>query len=112
MVVGAEVRDEGTLFAELLRRHRLSAELTQETLAERAGLSVNAIQKLESGGTRPQRETLRRLASALQLTPDDQVAFQTAGQPHPRRPAETDDRQGQAELPTPLTSFIGRAREK
>src|SRR5690348_8818505 len=34
---------EGLLFGDLLRRHRLAAGLTQEELAERAGLSARAI---------------------------------------------------------------------
>lgn len=34
-------------FGDLQRRHRLAAGLTHESLAERAGLSVHGIQKLE-----------------------------------------------------------------
>jgi transcriptional regulator with XRE-family HTH domain len=74
-VVGAEK----TTFAELLRCHRLTEELTQEALAERAGLSVNAIQKLETGGAHPQRETLRRLVLALHLASDELAVFESAG---------------------------------
>jgi len=40
-------------FGDLLRQHRLEAGLTQEALAERAGLSVHGIQKLERDVTRP-----------------------------------------------------------
>src|ERR1700738_5092244 len=76
-----------TSFAELLRQHRLAARLTQEALAERAGLSVNGIQKLESGSTRPYRETVRRLVEALRVTPEELVAFQAAAQPQPRQRA-------------------------
>ena len=36
-----------TPFANLLRQHRLAAGLTQEALADQAGLSVHGIQKLE-----------------------------------------------------------------
>jgi transcriptional regulator with XRE-family HTH domain len=42
-------------FGELLRRHRQAAGLTQQELAERAGLSVHGIQKLERGATHPYR---------------------------------------------------------
>jgi WD40 repeat protein/class 3 adenylate cyclase len=58
-------------FAESLRRHRLAAGLTQEGLAERAGLSARGVQDLERGLRRsPHPDTARRLASALgiQLT--------------------------------------------
>jgi transcriptional regulator with XRE-family HTH domain len=55
-------------FSDLLRHHRLSAGLTQEALAERAGLSVHGVQKLERGVTRPYRDTLDRLLAALLAT--------------------------------------------
>ena len=56
------------LFGELLRRHRLEAGLTQEALAERAGLSLRAISDLERGLRRaPYRETVRMLSEALGL---------------------------------------------
>jgi transcriptional regulator with XRE-family HTH domain len=63
--------DELSTFGELLRRHRLSAGLTQEALAEQAGLSARGIADLERGVRRsPYPETVHRLAGALQL--DDQ----------------------------------------
>jgi non-specific serine/threonine protein kinase len=103
-------------FAELLRRHRLSAELTQEALAERAGLSVNGIQKLESGGTRPQRETVRRLIDALQLRDGDLATFQNSAQPPPRQRANSTAQRAagslDAPLPAPLTSFVGRDHDR
>jgi transcriptional regulator with XRE-family HTH domain len=37
-------------FGELLRDHRRAAGLTQEELAERAGLSARSISELERGG--------------------------------------------------------------
>jgi predicted ATPase len=67
---------------------------------------------LESGGTRPYRETVRRLVEALQITPDELVAFQGAAQPQPRARARA-AHSGEAnhELPAALTSFIGREAE-
>ena len=56
-----------TLFGDLLRQYRVAAGLTQAALAERAGLSVHGIQKLERGVTRPYRHTAQRLESALAL---------------------------------------------
>ncbi|HEV8278838.1 MAG TPA: helix-turn-helix transcriptional regulator, partial [Streptosporangiaceae bacterium] len=47
----AKAEGRGT-FAELLRRHRLAAGLTQEALADRAGLSVRGIADLERGARR------------------------------------------------------------
>ena len=53
---------ETLAFGELLRRHRLAAGLTQEALAERAGISVRAITDLERGVRRapPHRGARRR----------------------------------------------------
>jgi predicted ATPase/DNA-binding XRE family transcriptional regulator len=101
------------LFADLLRQHRLAAGLTQEALAERAGLSVNGIQRLERAPGNPYRDTVQRLVTALSLSFDDQVAFRAAALPVPPRRREDGSRQlpGPADLPSSLTSFIGRERE-
>jgi class 3 adenylate cyclase/transcriptional regulator with XRE-family HTH domain/tetratricopeptide (TPR) repeat protein len=71
-------------FGERLRRYRISAGLTQEALADRAGLSVRGIADLERGARRfPHFHTMRRLAEALELAPDDRVALMAAGQRRP-----------------------------
>jgi len=99
-------------FGDLLRQHRLAAGLTQEALAERAGLSAHGIQKLERGVTRPYRDTVQRLLAALQLAVDEQAELRTAAGAAPRRPrvvagADT----ASHNLPMPVTSFIGRDQE-
>ena len=65
-------------FGELLARHREAARLTQDELAERAELSVRGLRYLEQDLRRPYRETVRRLAEALALTPQDREVFQEA----------------------------------
>jgi tetratricopeptide (TPR) repeat protein/transcriptional regulator with XRE-family HTH domain len=66
-------------FGLLLRRHRRAAGLTQEELAEQAGLSVRAIGDLERGVRfSPRRDTLELLIDALRLSPDEQSALRTA----------------------------------
>ncbi|HEV8613363.1 MAG TPA: helix-turn-helix domain-containing protein, partial [Gemmatimonadales bacterium] len=68
-------------FGALLRRHRIAAGLTQQALADRAGLSVRGIADLERGARRyPHFHTLRCLATALELSPADRVALVAAGQ--------------------------------
>jgi len=53
-------------FGEQLRRYCEAAGLAQEQLAERAGLTVNAISLLERGRRRlPYPQTIRKLAEAL-----------------------------------------------
>ncbi len=54
-------------FARLLRALREKAGLTQAALAEKAGLSVQAISALENETRAPTWETVRRLAIALQV---------------------------------------------
>src|SRR5690348_10035255 len=55
-----------------LKRTRQAAGLTQETLAERAGLSVSSISKLERAGRhRPRAETLQLLLHALPLSQEE-----------------------------------------
>ena len=71
-------------FGDLLRTHRLKLGLTQEGVAERAGLSVHAIQKLERGTTHPYRDTTNRLVGALGLSTEDEAEFHGAHVSLPR----------------------------
>src|SRR5437764_12390029 len=72
-------------FGGLLRHYRLTRGLTQEALAEHAGLGVRSIQHLERGETHPQRATAHRLAAALGLSADQRAAFAALAHPIPRR---------------------------
>ena len=66
-------------FALLLRRHRQAAELTQEALAERAGISWRAISDLERGIRQsPRKDTVALLTDALGLTGAERGAFALA----------------------------------
>src|SRR5919204_2840562 len=63
-------------FADLLRRHRLGAGLSQQVLAERAGLSPRGLSDLERGVRRaPYRDTVLRLADALGLGEAERAAL-------------------------------------
>ncbi|PPK65273.1 helix-turn-helix domain-containing protein [Actinokineospora auranticolor] len=64
------------VFSTLLRTHRERARLTQEELAERAGVSVRAISDIERGVARsPQRRTVTALAGHLSLSEVEVVEF-------------------------------------
>jgi predicted ATPase/DNA-binding XRE family transcriptional regulator len=96
-------------FGRLLRRHRLAAALTQQALAERSGLSTQAIGALERGDRqRPYRATVDLLAGALRLSAAHREAFAAAARelsrPRPGREPATP-------LPLPLTPLIGREAE-
>src|SRR6185295_11621293 len=71
-------------FGRLLRELRQEAGLTQAALAERAGLSVRAVQHLERSLGQPQRETARRLVAALKLAGERRAEFEAAAAPSPR----------------------------
>ncbi len=72
-------------FAELLKERRIRAGLSQEALAELAAMSVQAISALERGArSRPYKDTVLRLASALGLSDDERAEFEIAAQGKPR----------------------------
>lgn len=101
----------GLAFGDLLWRHRDSAGLTQEDLAERTGLTPQAISLLERGERRrPHRYTVRKLAEALDLGGQDLAKFEAAARhPSARRAAAESPRR--RTLPAPLTPLVGRERE-
>jgi predicted ATPase/class 3 adenylate cyclase/Tfp pilus assembly protein PilF len=78
-------------FGNMLRAARLATGLTQEALAERAGVSSRSIQALERGENRPQQETARRLADALALDEPDRARLLRAVSPVPRRRVVAED---------------------
>src|SRR5690348_9273120 len=79
----ADAREPAS-FGELVRRYRHAAGLTQAALAERAGISLRAVQDLERSVGKPQRETTRRLAEALAVTAERRAEFDLAAAPAPR----------------------------
>jgi predicted ATPase/transcriptional regulator with XRE-family HTH domain len=95
-------------FGGVLKRYRVAAGLTQEGLAERAGLSARGISDLERGRrSHPYFETVRLLADALELEDEDRATLIAAA-----RGCEVDSSPAfdpPTNLPNPLTSLIGRA---
>jgi predicted ATPase/transcriptional regulator with XRE-family HTH domain len=105
----------------LLRHHRVEQGLSQEELAARAGMSVQAISALERGVNQwPYRSTVARLGEALGLAPAERRSLETAARRPPRR-AEESDAEPEAALPSlvpeplspsiALTSLVGRERD-
>ena len=47
--------------------------MSQEFLAEESGLSLRTIQRIEKGDSNPTGESLKRLANALDVSPDDLI---------------------------------------
>ena len=97
----------------LLKRHRAASGLTQEALAERAGVSVRTIKGMEQGAARlPRADTLTRVITALRLPPQEEAALrETACKRDPARLAnEGSSREVRSEQlgAEPLTPLIGR----
>ncbi len=110
-------------FGELLRRLRVAAGLTQEALAERAGLSARGLSDLERGvhGV-PRRDTLDLLITALALGSADKAQLVVAATRRKTASARVrasshtagsvkDLSLAAAMLPIPTDRLIGRERE-
>jgi transcriptional regulator with XRE-family HTH domain len=63
------------LFGALLRAYRTERGLSQNQLAQKAGLTYSAISRLESGNRLPKRKTVENLAKALELGPEEAEEF-------------------------------------
>jgi non-specific serine/threonine protein kinase len=106
--------EQAVAFGAVLHRYRVAAQLTQEQLAARAGLSPDAIAALEHGRRHhPRTATLQRLEGALALGGAERQALLAAA----GVPASASDADSQANLPTRSlavaqpTPLIGRAAE-
>nr|MBA2470447.1 XRE family transcriptional regulator [Chloroflexia bacterium] len=99
-------------FGTLLRSHRQAAGLSQEDLAERAGLSLRGISDLERGArTVPRLETVRLLADSLALEEGDRAALLAARNVVPADSGEQPPPDPWPKLPVPATPLIGRVCE-
>ncbi|WP_370422221.1 tetratricopeptide repeat protein [Streptomyces sp. QH1-20] len=94
-----------------LRALRLGAGLSQEQLAEAAGISVRALADLERGRTRgPQRHTVQALSRALGLDPDGARSLEAAAAPgrNRARPATGPAAPNVLSLPRNVGDFTAR----
>src|SRR2546429_7771295 len=99
-------------FSAVLRHYRRAAGLTQEELAERAGISERSINGMERGLQHvPRRDTVRLLAEALHLPPADRAAFEAAARGPDQPVLDTSTSRVAPSLPLPPTPLIGRARD-
>ena len=97
-----------TTFGTRLKDHRKAAGLSQEELAQRAGLSANAVGQLERGVRKhPYPHTVRSLTDGLGLSEQERSAL-LASVPGRDSPAPTPTA---LTVPVPLIPLIGRERE-
>jgi len=111
-----EVSEHEGSFGARLRGLRKDAGLTQQELAQRAGLSLNAVNALERGVRKhPYPHTVRSLADALGLSEEGRLSLlasvpgreKTAAATAVPTPASV----FKATLPSPPTPLVGRERE-
>ncbi len=109
---------ESSELADLVRRLRFAAGLTQEALAERSGLSVRQIGDLERGLRKlPRLESIRMLGTGLGLSGAQQRDLFEAARPELREPtprisdADHSVHRPLASLPIPSSPLFGRDRE-
>jgi tetratricopeptide (TPR) repeat protein/DNA-binding XRE family transcriptional regulator len=102
-------------FGTALRRLRELSGLTQEQLAERAGLSPRAVRALELGERRhPHPHTIRVLTAALGLSAEgqEQLASTLSSRRRSRIQAEATPPEPTAGIPPdPIPHFVGRGDE-
>ncbi|WP_052744950.1 helix-turn-helix domain-containing protein [Micromonospora sp. HK10] len=93
--------------ATLLREHRTAARLSQETLAEAAGVAVRTVRNLEGARiARPRRRTVEELANALGLTGQPRARLLQTVHAIGLAPAWQ-----QSSLPPVVSDFVGREAE-
>jgi len=113
-----------TSFGEWVRRRRKALDLTQQELANRAGCSLTALQKIERDERRPSRQLAALLADQLQIAADQREQFikvargerMTETLPSTLEPASSPQAIASASssrppLPNPTTPLIGRENE-
>ncbi|HEY7035949.1 MAG TPA: tetratricopeptide repeat protein [Thermomicrobiales bacterium] len=108
MLASDDTRERAThpAFGELLKRLRTAVDLSQEALAERAGVSARAVSDLERGiiGC-PRRNTALRLADGLELAGADRDSFLALAR---GLPTAGGDEPSPRILPVPPTPLVDR----
>jgi tetratricopeptide (TPR) repeat protein/transcriptional regulator with XRE-family HTH domain len=94
----------------MVRAHRQRLGLTQEELAQAAGLGVRSIRKIEAGRTgSPRPVTVRLLADAFELTGAERDWFCQAAAGEPADQSAV--RRAPAQLPPDVSAFTGRQEQ-
>ena len=102
--------DPGASLAQLLKSLRVNAGLTQEQLAEAAGISARSVSDLERGINRTaRRDTARLIADALGMSGAIRELFEATARG--KTPADTQDEAlvTAGTLPAAVTPLVGRA---
>ncbi|HEX5837611.1 MAG TPA: helix-turn-helix domain-containing protein [Anaerolineales bacterium] len=105
-------------FGGWLKKRRKTLDLTQEELAGRAGCSVFALRKIESGERRPSKQLAGLLAAALEIPDEDKPTFirvargdLTLERMRPPSASLSGPTPAPHHLPLPSTPLLGRESE-
>lgn len=107
---------------EWIKQRRKALDLTQEELAKRAGCSVFALRKIETGNRRPSKQLAGLLADALEIPEEDRPTFIRVARgdlilgrlrsPEPdTKPASSHPQPAPHPLPLSPTPLLGREPE-
>ena len=108
-------------FGEWLKRRRSVLGLTQEQLAQQIHCSTSALRKFESEERRPSAEVVKQLADIFNIPPEEHESFLRfargdwqafGGSGTEETPWHLPALDQQSNLPSLLTSFIGRGKEQ
>jgi transcriptional regulator with XRE-family HTH domain len=91
------------LFGHRVRMRRIRLGLSQEKLADRAGVDVKTISNIQASRTTPRPSTVRLLAKALELSDGELASADGTGTPSASgRPGRVP-----AQLPADVPAFVG-----
>ena len=62
--------------AKRVKELRKRSSMSQELLAENSGLSLRTVQRIENGETQPTGDSIKRLSSGLNVTPNELIDWQ------------------------------------
>jgi predicted ATPase/DNA-binding XRE family transcriptional regulator len=102
-------------FGEWLRQHRRMLDLTQQDLADQAGCARITLRRIEADALKPSKELALILLEKLGIPEVERLQWVQFARGLSRSPeglAESFTSQPITNLPTSLTSFIGREKEQ
>ena len=102
-------------FGEWLRQRRHILDLTQQELADLVGCARITLRRIEAGGLKPSRELAQILLEKLEAPSSKDEAwlrFARGLSGFPESPVDSSASRPATNLPTLLTTFIGRKKEQ
>ena len=102
-------------FGEWLRQRRRMLDLTQQALADQAGCARITLRRIEAGALKPSKELAHILLEKLGVPESEYpkwILFARGLSGFPEKTNNSFTNKPLTNLPAPLTSFIGREKEK